>query len=238
MIRTALLEIRSSLRRVPRVALAILRRRYLLREYLSRSSSPKLHIGCGPHRLEGWLNTDVDTSQAAIYLDATARFPFAPNTFEFIFSEHMIEHIPIAAAEGFLSECARVLKPNGVLRIATPDMAFLFELWKDNNSPRNISYVQNAARHFRNFPPISNTCTTINNFFYNWGHCFIYDEESLITLIKRSGLNSVERMRVGKSKHPALQSLEKHGLSISDKFNDFETMVLEASKTDVASQAG
>ena len=187
-------------------------------------------MGCGPHRLDGWLNADVDTRNGAVYTDATRPLPFPSGTFECIFSEHMIEHIPVGAAQRFIAECARVLRPGGVLRIATPDMAFLFALWDSKDSRMTEPYILNAATHFRGYPRLANKCTTINNFFYNWGHCFIYDEQTLVHLMTASDLQRIERVKVGESRIAALQGIEKHGLSISHEFNQLETMVLEGTK--------
>ena len=230
MIRTAASELRSFLKCAPAIFWSKLIRRRAIKAYLANTDSPKLHIGCGPHRLDGWLNTDVDTRNGAVYLNATKPLPFPSNTFECIFSEHMIEHIPIRAAQEFIAECARVLKPGGVLRIATPDMAFLFALWDSKDSRITEPYIMNAARHFRGYPRLANKCTTINNFFYNWGHCFIYDEQTLAHLMTANHLQRIERADVGESRIAALQGVEKHGLSISDEFNRMETMILEGTK--------
>lgn len=230
MIHRILSEIRAAAGYLPGIFWSMLRRPHAISKYLEAADSPKLHIGCGPHKLVGWLNTDIDVSERAIYLDATKSFPFLDNTFDFIFSEHMIEHIPIAAAQRLCSECARVLRPGGVLRIATPDMAFLFALWRNDAPQLNETYMLNAARHFRNYPSLVNKCATINNFFYNWGHSFIYDEETLSHVLLEAGLRNIERVPVGESRHASLNGLERHGLSISDEHNVFETMVLESIK--------
>ena len=57
-----------------------------------------------------------------IYLDVCRRFPFAAETFHYIFSEHLIEHLTLEEGEAFLRECFRCLKVGGRIRIATPDL--------------------------------------------------------------------------------------------------------------------
>lgn len=229
MIRRVLSEIRSSARSFPGILRSKLERPRAVAGYLTDHTSPKLHIGCGPHKLAGWLNTDIDVSNGALYLDATKPLPFPDDTFNFIFSEHMIEHIPIVAARRLCLECVRILRPGGVLRVATPDMAFLFALWSNEDPDLNKNYILNATQHFKNYP-VLNKCATINNFFYNWGHCFIYDEETLSQIFLEVGLSDVERVKVGESRHTALEGLEQHGKSISDEYNALETMVLEGTK--------
>jgi predicted SAM-dependent methyltransferase len=234
MIRKILSEIRSSARSFPRTFRSKLKRPSDIAKYLAATKSPKLHIGCGPHKLTGWLNTDIDTSKGAVYLDATKPLPFPDDSFDFIFSEHMIEHIPIAAAQKLCSECARILRPGGVLRLATPDMACLFVIWSQSDSAPMRAYISNAEKHFVNYPNVLNKCLAINNFFYNWGHQFIYDEETLVRLMENGGFDEVQRTKVSESSHASLKGLERHALSIGEKFNTFETMVIEGRKPPIS----
>jgi len=46
-----------------------------------------------------------------------ARLPFPDGAFDVVFSHSVIEHV--ASAEGYLSECHRVLRPGGVLYLST-----------------------------------------------------------------------------------------------------------------------
>ena len=55
-----------------------------------------LHIGCGNHVLPNWWNTDlVPYSSHVMGMDATGRFPFPDESFDRVYSEHMIEHVPL-----------------------------------------------------------------------------------------------------------------------------------------------
>jgi SAM-dependent methyltransferase len=44
---------------------------------------------------------------------------------DLVYTSHFIEHIPLSRVDSFLNECFRVLKPKGILRIVTPDLANL-----------------------------------------------------------------------------------------------------------------
>src|SRR4051812_40618920 len=101
--------------------------------YLRENTVHKLQIGCGGNYLEGWFNTDLSPNAHRTGLNATRRFPFADNTFDYILSEHMIEHVPYDMGRVILSECHRVLKPGGTLRIVTPDLKFLIGLYQNDN---------------------------------------------------------------------------------------------------------
>lgn len=77
--------------------------------YFTQSNVPKLHIGCGDHLLASWLNTDYEPVLPDVMrLDATQPFPFKDETFSYIYSEHVIEHISYWNGAKMLSECFRV----------------------------------------------------------------------------------------------------------------------------------
>lgn len=65
----------------------------------------KLQVGTGTTPLKGWLNSDiVRTSDKIILLDVTKPFPFDYNSFDYIFSEHLIEHITFVEAQFMLCD--------------------------------------------------------------------------------------------------------------------------------------
>ena len=69
-------------------------RRRKIRSYLHSNQLKKLQLGTSNSPMVGWLNTDVlPTSRKVAYLDATRRFPFNNDVFDYVYSEHMIEHI-------------------------------------------------------------------------------------------------------------------------------------------------
>ena len=88
-------------------------RRRKIRSYLYNNNQlKKLQLGTSNSPIIGWLNTDVlPTNRRVAYLDATRRFPFNDDIFDYVYSEHMIEHIDPESAVFMLSECFRVLKP-------------------------------------------------------------------------------------------------------------------------------
>src|SRR5215470_4711811 len=92
--------------------------------YLRRQHVRKLHIGCGSNILNGWLNSDLRPhTRDVLHLDATKRFPFDDELFDYIFSEHMIEHVSYAEGLFMLGECYRILKKNGRIRLSTPNQS-------------------------------------------------------------------------------------------------------------------
>jgi predicted SAM-dependent methyltransferase len=111
-------------------------RRSRIERYLGSHEVRKLELGTGQLAIEGWLNTDINprfrrAGPPVLFLDATRPFPFPDSTFDYIASEHVIEHVPYDDARFMLGECARVLRSGGRIRIATPDLAQLLSLYLD-----------------------------------------------------------------------------------------------------------
>src|SRR5262249_55971040 len=65
----------------------------------------------------------VDGQSWFTELDVRQPLPFEPDSVEWVYAEHLIEHIPLPAAIGWLAEVRRILAPGGLLRLTTPDLA-------------------------------------------------------------------------------------------------------------------
>jgi predicted SAM-dependent methyltransferase len=207
------------------------RPRELIQAYLRDHAVRKLQLGTGRNVLAGWLNTDVfdvERSGKIAYLDARARFPLPDASFDFVFSEHMLEHLSYADGLRCLHECLRVLKPGGRIRIATPSLDRLVSLFATDRSDVEERYlawavetwVPGADAHLPGF--------VLNNFLRDWGHRFVYDRETLAHALAAAGFVDVRESSVGRSETPELAGLEAHGEAIPAEFNELETIVLEA----------
>src|SRR5262245_36586564 len=151
--RTGLLAPLQAVRSALRVGRHRRRRPGLVAAYLEGSRTRKLQIGCGANLLQGWLNADFEpAAEGVIFVDARQRLPFVDATFDYVFSEHMLEHIDYLDGRVMLAECCRVLRPGGRLRIATPDLRFLIELYTPQKSDLQRRYMTWAASTF--FPEI------------------------------------------------------------------------------------
>lgn len=64
------------------------------------------------------------------YLDVSKKFPFADNTFDYVFASHLIQKISYENNLLCTSEIHRVLKPGGCFRVTTPDLDRLVESYK------------------------------------------------------------------------------------------------------------
>lgn len=203
-----------------------------IKKYFDNHNVFKLQIAAGMNAIEGWLNTDITPRKRIIYLDASKNYPFDSNKFHYIFNEHFIEHVPYKVGEKLIKECYRILMPGGKIRIATPDLGFLIKLYNHNKSESQKEYISWAADVM--FPDdlkgINVDTFVINNYFYNWGHKFIYDEKTLVGLLNNCGFINITRYNISESDDNNLQNLEHHGFIIGEKQNRFESMAIEATK--------
>lgn len=89
-----------------------------------------LEIGPGPKRIPGFETLNVIAAGDVDYVfDAAKKLPFKNNSFDLIYSSHILEHIPWFKTKNTLSEWYRILKPNGKIEIWVPDaMTILNEL--------------------------------------------------------------------------------------------------------------
>lgn len=154
----------------------------------------KLHIGSGPQILEGWLNIDnLPYPGVDRVLDVTEGLPF--EDVRFIFAEHFIEHLSFDAAMNLMRECRRVLHEDGVLRLSTPNLDWV---WASHY--KKVMTVEEAVL----------ACFAINRAFRGWGHQFLYNEITLRSLLLDAGFAEVVRRDYGQSTHEELRGIERH----------------------------
>lgn len=201
----------------------------LLQTYLASNSTYLLNLGCGWNRKPGWLNCDIDTrgQDDVFQMDATVKFPFHSNTFRHVFSEHVIEHFDYDRGQAMLTEARRVMKPGGVIRIATPSIGFLIGLFSHDRSQLADQYIESQCKKFYKDVPRVLPGFVFNTFVRAWGHTFIYDRQTLRLALEQAGFLNIREMTIQQSSYSALQNLE----SVSQIFKGFielETMIFEA----------
>lgn len=201
--------------------------------YLTNSVERKLHVGCGPMVMQGWLNTDMvpDHDHGVVYLDITEPLPFKAESFHYIYSEHLIEHISLDTGLRHLKDCHRILKPGGVIRTATPDLKFLLDYFSGSGlSEVQRGFLQEMIEESHPGLLVRSPTILLNRFVRDWGHQFIYDYDVLRHSMEGAGFANIVSCKVKESRHPALKDLERHGSAISDRYNELQTMILEGTK--------
>jgi predicted SAM-dependent methyltransferase len=179
---------------------------------VSPELSRKLHVGCGNVKLPGWLNIDVEPS-ADLVIDIREGLPFEDNSIDFIYNEHFLEHLTYEEGEKALRDFRRCLKNGAVLRIATPDLDFLIQLYHSDFKnedwfPAGYEFVKTKGM-------------AINMAFRWWGHQYVYNEEDLTGQLVKVGFQNIKSCELNKSNYPELSNLETRKES---------TLILEAVK--------
>ncbi len=205
-------------------------RKNIINRYIDSHTVRKLQIGAGATVLKGWLSTDIDVRNShVIYVNVKKKFPFATNVFDYIYSEHMIEHISRTDGLTMLQECHRTLKPGGIIRIATPDLAVLLRLYQNKKDSSSKEYIQWITDQFLPEVEEYKASIVINNAFRNWGHQFLYDGDLLEKALQDAGFSNIKRCAFGESEHTPLMGIESHSKNVAqDTMVIFETMVYEA----------
>lgn len=112
---------------------------------LKKGDSLKLQFGCGPRIFRNWVNIDIAYEPYDYYLQffgdtypkeirgtredlyvinfLKTGIPLPDNSVDIVFHEDFFEHLHQKEQMLFLAETLRVLKPGGVHRINTPNLA-------------------------------------------------------------------------------------------------------------------
>lgn len=157
----------------------------------------KLHLGSGAVRLPGWKNIDLEAPEADLLLDLRQPLPFPDGSVSHVFSEHVIEHIERHEALSLLRECRRLLVPDGVVRVTTPDLAWLVD-----------NYAGAVTDGWGDQWQPGTPARLINEGMRSWGHCFIYDRPELARLFREAGFSDIRFVDWRSSSDPVLDGLE------------------------------
>lgn len=89
-----------------------------------------LNLGCGHRFHSDWVNVDFTaTGPAVIACDLRQGIPFPADSFDVVYHSHLLEHLPPTTVPPFLTECHRVLKPGGIIRVVVPDLEQIARLY-------------------------------------------------------------------------------------------------------------
>ena len=199
-----------------------------------------LHIGCCDTLIDGWINSDNNVAcwlseedQAKVmFLNAEIKFPFKDNELDFIYSEHVIEHLTYNGFKNYISECYRCLKPGGVVRTACPYLDFYIELWLHPNKYKE--FIEKHCKMFHNellhdfkgeeIPAMF----VLNDNLKMWDHQVMYDKKTLIKMFSKKFKN-IKQCDYQESEYKELQGIE-HDNKRGHDHNILETIIFECKK--------
>ncbi len=211
----------------------------------------KINLGCGPIGKEDWTNVDwgilAILHKAPLFEKMLLRLnlfpkgynvkwpknlklhncrknlPFEPNSIDYIYTSHFLEHFKKFEAEKIIKDCYRILKTGGVIRIAVPDLELLVKkyLEKDIDYFRKIQHLMNKDKTEKviladilvdNFYPqfykerVSGLAKL--RCFFIRPHFWMYDYASLKTLLESARFKKIERKSFRQGKVPDLDTLD------------------------------
>jgi SAM-dependent methyltransferase len=156
----------------------------------------RLHIGSGPIALPGWTNVDI-AAYPGVDVVHDIRQPWPFEDVGLIFAEHFLEHLTLTEGLAFLRECRRVLRDDGVLRLSTPNLDWV---WLTHYKPPHELSVDEQLTG----------CLEINRAFHGWGHRFLYNRRTLELALRAAGFADVTPRAYGESDLEPLRNLERH----------------------------
>lgn len=82
-----------------------------------------LNVGCGSTFHPAWVNIDIASSSPEVReYDIRKNLPYPDAEFDACYSSHVLEHFQQDEARKLLTECYRILKCKGIIRVVVPDL--------------------------------------------------------------------------------------------------------------------
>lgn len=178
------------------IKLDLLRARARLRRYGQREIIPansKVHVGCGPRLIPGWLNIDVTKSDYDVDL-ASGHLPWKSASFEAVVSQHLIEHLELEdELLPLLRELHRVLKTGGEIWLSGPDIDKACRSYLEH---KMVDLLTDRKTRWSSFSlgeiPTSHL---INHLFHQDGeHKNLFDFEILEWALRATGFSQIENV--------------------------------------------
>ena len=99
----------------------------------------KLYVGSRNYHPPGYVTVDIDpTNKPDIVADIRDMAPVADASCDEVVAGHVLEHIDWPDSFAAMAEFARVLKPQGVMRLAVPDMSALMRMLLSGESSFHV----------------------------------------------------------------------------------------------------
>jgi len=139
----------------------------------------KLHLGSGNRYLKGYVHVDIsDYDHIDIKTSIDKLTSIEENSVDEIYASHVLEYFDRDEVEAVLIEWKRVLRKNGILRIAVPNFEALISVYQKTE---NIEKILG--------PLYGKWNVGENNYIY---HKTVYDSKSLTLLLDHLGFSEIQ----------------------------------------------
>jgi predicted SAM-dependent methyltransferase len=173
----------------------------------------RLHMGCGKERIDGWLNVDIQILPG-VDLVADATRGLGLRDLEAVYAEHFLEHLEVEDAISFLCDMHRALQADGVLRLSTPNLDWVWITHYGLHDDRERKRAQ---------------AIMLNRAFRGWHHRFLWNRELLGQTLAACGFEGITWHRHGESARAVFRGLERHE-TYEDTAELPHVIIAEASK--------
>lgn len=227
-----------------------------------------LNLGCGSKTADGCVNIDwspylrikknvllrtlaapligkvrrerlAHVSGNVIAHDLRKRLPFPERSVDAVYHSHVLEHIDRDAAAIFLSECKRVLKPDGICRVCVPDWERLAQRYLEHAARCSLDdrllrshdeYIEEmieqcVRRESQGSSKRSPAMRFLENALFGDArkrgetHQWMYDRFNLRYLLERVGFSGIEVRRYNESSIHGWSSI---GLEVDGKGEEYK----------------
>lgn len=156
----------------------------------------RVHIGSGPNLLPGWINVDLYPLPGLDFaIDVRKGLPF--DNVALLFAEHFLEHLTIDEGLAFLRDCRQILRPDGILRLSTPNLDWvILTHYHGTSVATQEEAIVDSLR--------------LNRAFHGWGHQFLYNRAMLETVLRAAGFATIRFEKYRESSIEAFRGIEQH----------------------------
>ncbi|MBN1600232.1 MAG: methyltransferase domain-containing protein [Chitinispirillaceae bacterium] len=173
----------------------------------------KLNLGCGSHIPDGWTNVDyalgarlakkpffrtinkkikffkLDWNEKIYLHDLTRKLPWADSSIDTVYSSHTLEHFNKEDGRRLLSECQRVLRQGGILRIVVPDLMYEVTEYIEGRTLADDFIERLGVLNGTTNRTLKSKLTT----FFQFPHKCMYDNSRLIEIFNEIGFDAYKK---------------------------------------------
>jgi predicted SAM-dependent methyltransferase len=166
----------------------------------------KINIGCGETNFgEDWISIDGNINYRHVVHDDVHLSSHPDNSVDFIYSSHFIEYFDRGQVIFLLENWHKVLKPDGILRIAVPDFESMAKLYINGDFPLE-----------KFLGPLYGKMEMGGKTIY---HKTVYDIYTLRNLLEQVGFKNIHRYDWRNTEHSLIDDFSQAHLPHMDKEN-------------------
>ncbi len=198
---------------------------------LDKGKKNYINLGSGSKRFEGFINVDFFTSKRnGVDYGADLRYPLLIDeaVVDGIFCEHTMEHLTYSMVDQLMSECYRILKPGGTLRIIVPDVSKFVENYAQKNQVwfdqwEHLMFITSSDGE-RSKRKLVSKMSAISFVTQEYLHVACWDYETMLYYLLKNRYTSITKSEYRGSSDRVLN------IDLDDDERKYVSLYIEASK--------